>query len=165
MGDLIFKMKLDIAEKEKTFHLELEKEKAKMLYGKKIGEDVDGSILDPKLNGFKFKITGLTNDAGFPARPDTEGIGLKKKLLTKGIGMSGKRSKKKKKIRGLRLRKTIRGNTIAKDIAQVNLKVLQATKSLSEVLGKVELKEEKEVEKKKEEPKPEPKSEKKEERA
>ena len=43
--------------------------------------------------------------------------------------MSGKRAKKNKKIRGLRLRKTIRGNTIAKDIAQVNLKVVSGTVS------------------------------------
>ena len=34
---MIFNMKLDISEKGKTFHLELEAEKAKMLHGKKIG--------------------------------------------------------------------------------------------------------------------------------
>lgn len=135
-------MKLDISEKGKTFHLELEAEKAKMLHGKKIGEEIEGSLLDSKLSGFKFKITGLTNDAGFPARPDAEGIGLRRLLLTKGIGMTGKRSKKKKKIRGLRLRKTVRGNTIAKDIAQVNLKVLQGERGLADVLGKVEGKKE-----------------------
>jgi len=140
-------MKLDISEKGKTFHLELEAEKAKMLHGKKIGEEIEGSLLDSKLSGFKFKITGLTNDAGFPARPDTEGIGLRRLLLTRGIGMTGKRSKKKKKIRGLRLRKTVRGNTIAKDIAQVNLNVLSAPKNLSEVLGKVESKEENKADK------------------
>jgi len=135
-------MKLDISEKGKTFHLEMDKEKAKMLNGKKIGEELEGSVVDSKLDGFKFKITGLSNDAGFSAREDVEGIGLKRVLLTKGVGMSGKRAKKKKKIKGLRLRKTIRGNTIAKDIAQVNLKVLSAPKNLSEVLGKTETKEE-----------------------
>lgn len=129
-------MKADIGEKGKTFHLEVEAEKAKALNGKKLGEELDGSAIDSKLAGFTLKITGLSNAAGFPARADTEGIGLRKLLLTKGIGMSGKRARKSKKIRGLRLRKTIRGNTIAKDIAQINLKVVKGSKSLADILGK-----------------------------
>ena len=122
-------MKADIGEKGKTFHVEIEAEKAKALNGKKIGDELDGSVIDARLSGITLKITGLSNAAGFPARADTEGIGLRKLLLTGGVGMSGKRAKKNKKIRGLRLRKTIRGNTIAKDIAQVNLKVVSGTVS------------------------------------
>ncbi len=127
-------MKLDISEKGKTFHYELEKEKEKLLRGKKIGDEIDGSLIDSKFKNFKFQITGLSNIAGFPGFAKVEGIGLKRVLLTKGKGMSGKRSKKKKKIKGLRLRKTVRGNTIAKDVAQINLKVLQG--NLADVLGK-----------------------------
>ncbi|HIH17742.1 MAG TPA: 30S ribosomal protein S6e [Nanoarchaeota archaeon] len=131
-------MKADIGEKGKTFHLEVEAEKAKALNGKKLGEELDGSAIDAKLAGFTLKITGLSNSAGFPARSDVEGLGLRRVLLKGGVGMSGKRAKNSKKIRGLRLRKTIRGNTIAKDIAQINLKVVKGSKSLAEILGKPE---------------------------
>ena len=132
-------MKLDIADNEnkgKTFHYEIDDEKSKMLRGKKIGDEIDGHVLDSKFKGFKFKITGLSNIAGFPALEKIEGIGLKKLLLTKkDKGMSGKRSKKHKKIKGLRLKKTLRGNTIAKDIVQVNLKVIEG-KGLANILKK-----------------------------
>ena len=126
-------MKLDIAEKGKTVHIEVSEEAAKSLHGMKIGEVVEGSLLDAKFKGFKFQITGLSNIAGFPARRDVEGASLRRVLLSKGVGM-------RQKGKGLRLKKTIRGNAIAKDIAQVNLKVIgieaEAAKSLAEALGK-----------------------------
>ena len=43
---------------------------------------------------------------------------------------------KKKKPKGLIDRKSIRGNTIAKDIVQINLKSIKEPKDLSEILGK-----------------------------
>jgi len=49
---------------------------------------------------------------------------------------------KSKSTKGLRLRKTVRGDTISDDIAQVNLVVKkQGNKALSEILGKEEKKE------------------------
>lgn len=149
-------MKLDIGTKQgKTFHTELEKEKQFALHGKKIGDEIEGTRLDSKLKGYKFIITGLSDSSGFPARKDLEGTARKKLLLTKGIGMKGKggKMKKKRKLKGLRLRKSIRGNTIARDIEQVNLKAVeQGPAKLEEIFKPAEKQE-------KPEPKPEPKTE------
>ena len=131
-------MKLDIGEKGKTFHVEMDDESAKRLHGLKIGDEVDGSLLDAKFKGYKFQITGLSNNAGFPGLKNVEGFALKRLLLTKGKGMSGRRSKDPKRINGLRLKKTVRGNTVAKDVAQINMKLIVGPKPLLELLGKTE---------------------------
>jgi hypothetical protein len=68
---------------------------------------------------------------------EVEGIGSKKVLLTRGKGMHIKPKgdkKKGQKITGLRLRKRIRGTTIAEDISQINLKVTKdGAKKLEEI--------------------------------
>jgi len=109
---------------------------------KKIGEKVNNI---PNFSGYEFEITGGSDNAGFPMRKDIEGPARKKPLLTSGPGVYIKRH-------GMKKRKTVRGNTIADDIAQINLKVLTpGKKPLEDILGKKE--ETKEV------PKEEPKKE------
>ena len=80
-------------------------------------------------------------------RFDLEGIGRKKIFITKGH--VGARINKK----GLRLKKTVRGNTISQLTSQINLNVIkQGSKALEEIFGKTakEVKEEKKEEKPKE---------------
>lgn len=108
--------KLNISEKEKAWKLELDSED---LIGKKIGDNLKGEELKSDLAGYDLEITGTSDKAGFPGMKDKEGPELKKALLTKGWGMKDKR-------KGVRLRKTIRGNTISPDTIQINLKVLKA---------------------------------------
>ena len=112
--------KLDIADPKsgKTFHVETDSE---AFIGKKIGDSISGSLIKefPELKDYEFAITGASDKDGFPALSIVEGIGRKRVLLKRGKGM------RTKKPRGLRLRKLIRGNTIAEDIAQINLKVLK----------------------------------------
>lgn len=138
-------MILDIATKEgKTFHMTLAAESENVLQGKKIGDSIDGSLLDKKFSGLKLQITGLSNISGFPARRDVDGTTLRRVLLVKGVGFKGKggRMKKTRKIKGMRRRRTIRGNTVANDITQINVKILEGDgKKLSEVFGKDEKKE------------------------
>ncbi len=130
--------KINISEKTgKTFHTESGSEE---ILGKKLHEKVSGKDISSDLNGYEFEITGASDKAGFTAMENVEGIHLKKVLLGYGKGMkkrSRKEGKKKRgnlKPKGLRLRKTVRGNTISEDIIQVNLKVLQeGNKKLSEI--------------------------------
>jgi len=125
--------KFDIGHKSRTFHLEAE---AESLIGMKLGEKVKGEDVSPELGGYEFVITGASDKSGFPALPDVEGPGVRRALLTKGKGM---RAKKK----GLRLRKSIRGNTISADMVQINLKVSkEGKKPLAEIFGKEEKTEE-----------------------
>jgi len=119
--------KFDIGHKNRTFHLEAE---AESLVGMKLGEKIKGEDISPELAGYEFIITGASDKSGFPALQDVEGPGIKRVLLTKGKGM---RAKKK----GLRLRKSVRGNTISADTIQINLKVSkEGKKPLEEIFGK-----------------------------
>lgn len=121
-------MKFDIGCKDKTFHFEADVD----LSGLKIGGKVKGEDINPKFSEYEFEITGLSDTSGFPSRKEIEGIGRKRILLKKGVGM-------KEKGKGLIRRKSIRGNTISSDIAQINLKTIKEGKEpLSKILGKEE---------------------------
>jgi len=116
---------------------------AKRLLGKKIGDVFRGSILAPedieiakkrerggeeepgeekkkafqelvsRLSELTLKITGGSDDSGFPMRPDLPG-GAKRRLLLSGP--PGYHPPEK----GMRKRVTVRGNTITEDIVQIN---------------------------------------------
>lgn len=106
------------------------------LLNKKIGDKIKGDFLG--LNGYELEITGGSDNAGFPMRKDLQGTSRKKILLSKGPGIKSKR-------KGLRRRKSIMGNTISNNTAQVNLKIVKAgSKSIEECLGLVQKEEPKE---------------------
>ena len=128
--------KINISDKGKAYKIETDVE---ALVGKRIGEKIDGKEIQNNLEGYELEITGTSDKAGFPGMKDVEGIGLKKVLLKKGWGMKGwkKRGKKKVKVKGLRLKKTVRGNMISKDSMQINMKVIkQGTKKLEDIFPK-----------------------------
>jgi len=124
------------------------------LSGMKIGDKVPGSYLG--LNDFEFQITGGSDSAGFPMRPDINTPNRKSALLGSGPGVHIKR-------KGVKLRKTVRGNTIGASTVQVNLKIIkQGKQPIDKALG-IEPKEQPSPEKKASEEKKEeaPKEEKK----
>jgi small subunit ribosomal protein S6e len=84
------------------------------LLGLKIGDEIDGGLVG--LKGYKLVITGGSDISGFPMRPDIPGPVKKRVLLS---GPPGFHPKEK----GERRRKTVRGNTIAPDIVQINTKI------------------------------------------
>lgn len=100
-----------------------------LFLGKKLKDKVDGSTLG--LSGYELEITGGSDNAGFPMREDIPGNLRKKALLSGGVGVHIKR-------KGMRVRKTVRGNTVDKDIAQLNLRIVKYGKgSLEKALGLV----------------------------
>ena len=116
------------------------------LTGKRIGENISGDFV--KLPSFEFEITGGSDTAGFPMRKDVPGAARKSALLSGGVGVNIKR-------KGMRIRKTVRGNLISKDTIQINLKVTkQGNKKLEEIfpeqVKKTEVKEETKSESKQE---------------
>jgi len=130
--------KINIADKSgKTYKVELETEE---FVGKSLHDKVSGKDILPDLSDYEFEISGTSDKAGFTSMKDVPGIGLKKVLFTYGKGMK-KRPKKEGKIKrsnptpkGLRLRKTVRGEVISPEITQINLKVVkEGTKKLAEV--------------------------------
>ena len=135
--------KINISEKSgKTYKLETENEE---IVGKELHDKIDGKILLPALEGYELEITGASDNAGFTAMKEVEGVGLKKLLLTYGKAMhtrprkEGKKKPSNPKPKGLRMRKTVRGKVISPEIVQINLKVLkEGAKKLEDVFGKKE---------------------------
>jgi small subunit ribosomal protein S6e len=110
-------LKINIADKSgKTIKKELKEDQASTLYGKKLGDKINGEILD--MAGYEFEISGGSDFCGFPMRKDVNGIMRKAILTTKATGNKYNR-------RGMRLRRTLAGNTIYNKTAQLNLKVLK----------------------------------------
>ncbi len=120
-------VKVVIGYKGKSYQKSIEN----VLIGRKIGEKISGDIIG--LKGYELEITGGSDNAGFPMKSVIPGMGRKRILLTKGsVGL------KKVKRKGARIRKTVRGNTINNDIAQINLKVLKVGKDELEKIFKSE---------------------------
>jgi len=111
-----FKIVVSDPETGKSQSVEVEGSRAVPLVGRKIGDTVDGSIVG--FSGHKMIITGGCDNSGFPMRPDVHG-GVKSEILLRG-GV-GYRPREK----GVRRRKTVRGNTITEDIVQINMKIIE----------------------------------------
>ncbi len=113
----------------KCVQKELQEPEANVFLGKQIGNTLNGDEIG--LQGYEFEITGGSDYCGFPMRKDVSGTGRKRILTVKGVvGVKGVYSKKyqgkviKRKIKkGIRIRKTVCGNTIHPKIVQINLKV------------------------------------------
>jgi small subunit ribosomal protein S6e len=115
--------------------VELEETRAVPLIGKKIGDVLDGLIVD--LPGYKVQITGGSDKDGFPMRQNVHGGVRRQVILSGGTGFNPPSE-------GARRRKTIRGNVITDEIVQVNMKVVEKPKPPKE--KKPKEKKEKEVE-------------------
>ena len=112
-------------EAKKSYQTQLDQDKGISLIGKKITDDISGDILG--LSGYSLKITGGSDKDGFPMHPSVQGQGRKRALLIKPPGFHPK-------FDGERRRKTVRGNTISSDIAQINCRVVKkGEKTLEEV--------------------------------
>jgi ribosomal protein S6E (S10) len=121
--------KINISHKGKTFQLETESE---AVVGKKISEIIKGEDISPDLKGYELEITGISDIAGLPGFKGLEGTIYHRRLLTKGPGMHNT-------TKGIRLRKTNRGEEISLKISQINTKVLkQGNKKFEEFLPKKE---------------------------
>jgi small subunit ribosomal protein S6e len=95
--------------------VELEEARASPFIGRKIGETVDGAVVD--LPAHKLQIRGGSDRDGVPMRPSVHGGVRRKVVLSGGVGFHS-RSK------GARRRKTVRGNVITDEIVQINTKIV-----------------------------------------
>lgn len=119
----------------KTYKVELETE---FFQGKTLGDKIAGKEILPDLEDWEFEISGASDKSGFTAMKDVPGVGLKKVLLGYGKGMhkrqkfEGKKTRSNPTPKGLRLRKTVRGETISDAITQINLRTLKEGKKALE---------------------------------
>lgn len=124
-----FKAVINDVKTGKSYQVPVTGHHANSLIGKKIGDVVDGIFVG--LPGYKLSITGGSDKDGFPMRRDLPGVKRRRILITKGIGFQANEQ-------GLRLRKSIRGNTISPEVAQLNLKIIQFGSKPVDELIKVE---------------------------
>ena len=110
-------MKINIADKSgKSIKKEFKEDQIQFLQSKKIGDTFHGELIE--MPGYEFEISGGSDYCGFPMRRDVNGIMRKQVLVTTGFGNKYKRE-------GMRLRRTVAGNTVYNKTTQINLKVVK----------------------------------------
>ncbi|MDV2481436.1 30S ribosomal protein S6e [Methanoculleus sp. Wushi-C6] len=125
-----FKIILSDPETGRSYKIDAADPAARALIGKRIGDEVDGSIFG--LAGYTIKLTGGTDKTGIPARRDLPGPARRRLLLSEGVGFHPV-------MDGERRRKSVRGSEISADFVQINAAVKQSgAKPLSEYFGQPE---------------------------
>jgi len=118
-----FKIILSDPETGTSKTVELEEARAIPLIGRKIGEVIDGSVVD--LPGRKAQITGGSDKDGFPMRPNVHGGVRRQVILSGGVGFNPRDD-------GERRRKTVRGNVVTDEIVQINMRIVEKPKQPKE---------------------------------
>jgi small subunit ribosomal protein S6e len=96
--------------------VELEEARAAPFIGRRVGETLDGSIVD--LPAHKVQITGGSDKDGVPIRGNVHGGVRRRVVLSGGAGFTPKK-------KGERKRKTVRGSTLTDEIVQINMKIVE----------------------------------------
>jgi len=122
-----FKVVINDTKSGKSHQVEVSGHHANSLIGKKIGDEVDGIFIS--LPGYKLEITGGTDKNGFPMRKDFPGMRRRRLLLTDSLGFHAKE-------KGLRMKKSIHGNTVSQNIVQINMCVTKfSSKPIEKILN------------------------------
>lgn len=98
-----------------SYQKKVDGQHANRIIGKTIGGEVDGIFVG--LPGYKLQITGGSDIDGFPMKKNIPGTVRKKVLGKGGVGF---RSQEK----GVKKKKTLRGNTVSDQLNQINMKVI-----------------------------------------
>ena len=103
--------------------VELEEARAVPFIGRRLGETLDGAVVD--LPAHKVQILGGSDKDGVPMRGNVHGGVRRRVVLSGGAGFKSER-------KGGRKRKTVRGNIITDEIAQINMKIVERPTKPSE---------------------------------
>ena len=122
-----FKIVISDPKKGHSKQIEVKEPDSKRLIGLKIGDTVKGELLG--LSGYEFEITGGSDYAGFPMRQDVSGVSRKKIFTTKSIGVQTPE-------RGVKLKKSVAGNTIHAKTVQINMKMTKEGKEAIDMTPK-----------------------------
>jgi small subunit ribosomal protein S6e len=96
--------------------VELEEARAVPFIGRRIGETIDGAVVD--LPAHKVQIMGGSDKDGVPMRGNVHGGVRRNVVLSGGAGFSPMK-------KGERKRKAVRGSTITDEIVQINMKIVE----------------------------------------
>jgi small subunit ribosomal protein S6e len=96
--------------------IELEEARAAPFIGRKVGETLDGAVVD--LPAHKVQVRGGSDKDGVPMRSNVHGGVRRAVVLSGGAGFNPTR-------KGARKRKTVRGSVITDEIVQINMKIVE----------------------------------------
>ncbi|CAM9579086.1 unnamed protein product, partial [Choristocarpus tenellus] len=94
-----------------------DEKKLRVLYDKRISQEVEGEALGDEFAGYIFRISGGNDKQGFPMKQGVLSSNRVRLLLHKGVSCYRPRR------RGERKRKSVRGCIVASDLAVLNLVV------------------------------------------
>lgn len=118
----------------RTVQVDVPEDKRTLIVGKKIGQEIPGD--DFGLAGYTLKLTGGSDDSGFPMKATISGARKLKSLVSTGPGFNPKK-------KGQRKKKMFRGDTYSLEITQVNSSVANpGAQSLDQLFPKGEKPEE-----------------------
>lgn len=109
-----FKVVLSDPSTGKAYNIDATGAAAGSLMGRKIGEEVDGTVLG--FEGYKLKLTGASDRNGTPARKSLPIAGRRRVMMSGGVGFHPV-------LDGERRRKMVRGSEITADFVQINVVV------------------------------------------
>lgn len=110
-----------------THQIDVDGQDANRFIGREIGEAVDGGAVG--LDGYTLSVTGGSDDAGRPMRPDVLGADLTSILTDGGVGYNPERDGERKRI-------TVRGREVGDATAQVNATIEErGDESVEALLG------------------------------
>lgn len=96
--------------------IEVEEARAAPFIGRKIGEIMDGAVVD--MPATKIQLRGGSDKDGVPMRPNVHGGVRRRVVLSEGVGFNPTKG-------GERRRKAVRGNIITDEIVQINAKIVE----------------------------------------
>ena len=110
-----------------TYQVEVDGQDANRFIGREIGEEVDGGAVG--LTGFTLEITGGSDTAGRPMRPDVRGTATKAIMSDGGIGFKPTADGERKRI-------TIRGREVSDETRQINAQITaRGSQDVEDLLG------------------------------
>lgn len=110
-----------------THQIDVDGQDANRFIGKDLREEVDGGSVG--LDGYTLELTGGSDDAGRPMRPDVRGSDLKSILTDGGVGFKPARDGERKRI-------TVRGREVTDATAQINAVISgRGDESVEDLLG------------------------------
>ena len=110
-----------------TYQVEVDGQDANRFIGRELGDEVDGGAVG--LEGYTLELTGGSDTAGRPMRPDVRGVATKSIMSDGGVGYEPTTDGERKRI-------TIRGREVSDETRQINAKIVgHGSDDVDELLG------------------------------
>ena len=98
-----------------TYQVDVDGQDANRFIGRELGDEVDGGAVG--LDGYTLELTGGSDTAGRPMRPDVRGVQTKSIMSDGGVGFEPTTDGERKRI-------TIRGREVSDETRQINAMVV-----------------------------------------